>query len=47
MNIKKERINQLCQLLRSQADHSLFPVTNIESVSCGYKTNNTPPAEGW
>ncbi len=47
MNIKKERINQLCQLLRSQADHFLFPITNIESVSCGYKTNNTPPSEGW
>ena len=47
MNINYKRIEQLCRILRTRADRKLFAVTKIESVPCGYKTNNTPPQDGW
>ncbi len=47
MDIRKARITQLCQLLRTQAEHIIIPITDIEAVSCGYKTNNIPPESGW
>lgn len=47
MNINQKRIEQLCRVLRHRADRRLFVIDGIESVPCDYKTNNTPPQDGW
>ncbi len=47
MNMTMARIHQLCQMLKEHSSRTLFPVTQIEAVPCGYKTSNIPPESGW
>ena len=47
MNMTMARIHQLCQMLKEHSSRTLFHVTQIEAVPCGYKTSNIPPESGW
>ena len=47
MNIIKSRIDKLCEVLRTCADHRLFSIENLEFVPSGYKKGHTPPQSGW
>jgi len=41
------RIAQICDVLKAHSVITLSRLEGLEAVECGYKTDNTPPAEGW
>ena len=47
VNVNLKRIANLCAVLHARSRTTSLTVENIEMVPCGYKTDNTPPTEGW
>ena len=48
MSFIKEKIKITCDTLLELAHKKLYPIDNMEYTPCdGYKTSNTPPADGW
>ncbi len=47
MSFIKEKIKITCDNLAAAANKKLCDLSGIEYVMCGYKTDNTPPEEGW
>jgi len=47
MSFLQERIEKTCEQLWLTAHKKLSPITNMEYVPCSYKTDNTPPSDGW
>ena len=47
VNVNFRRIANLCLLLNNRSRKVIHNVEDIEQVACDYKTNNTPPTDGW
>ena len=47
MSFIKEKIKITCDNLAAAANKKLFDLSGIEYVMCDYKTDNTPPDDGW
>ena len=47
MHYAQERIQILLHELKQASVTTLESITNVEYTPCGYKTDNTPPTEGW
>lgn len=47
MSFIKEKIKITCDNLAAAANKKLFDLSGIEYVMCDYKTDNTPPKDGW
>ena len=43
----KEKLKTFCDKLQEWSVISLGQLSGLEAVKCGYKKDNTPPAEGW
>lgn len=42
-----KRFIKLCKILEKQAWQPITRLEGLEAVKCGFKKNNTPPADGW
>ena len=47
MNFIDRKIALLCSSLKQQSLSDAGEIGTLEYVPCGYKTDNTPPADGW
>ena len=47
MNFIKEKIKITCENLFGFANTELYALEGVEYVMCDYKTDNSPPENGW
>ncbi len=47
MAYQREHINVICGKLLGQSRQTVEEIGDVFFVPCGYKTDNTPPADGW
>lgn len=45
MDFIDDKIREICRVLRDMIDETVFEISNVEYVPCGYKEGNEPPAD--